>query len=444
MADTTTSGETAVTTPTDADLIRIVQANANFKMTRAQNRKYFHAAADVPADNDVLTWDAGVADWRPATPASASAALLLDTTATTANDADYTALNQSATAKKLTRALNRANFTSGLPTVLDGDVLRYTDLPAAPTISSATVATPIVVTTSAPHGLTTGTTILISGATGMTELNATWLIVGLTDTTFSLINPVTLGNSVGANAYTGSGVISLPAGDWFPSNSRWRTILAPKYTVAAATSSTITVLSSLSDFANGLPIRVKQAGDYLYGIITDYTSTTVTIAGAALVASGNITELAVGTPEMITEVVFFLPGTYGSNDAATLTKLETNSCTIDGSTIKPSFIWRKPKAYLVTFSATHFSAPANAPRLSPRINGATVSTDGTGLGSGGTDAGPQMSTTSGTFAHNSAVGINASNYDINLNEKMELSFTPHSSGSAGGTNLTVICIFVFA
>ena len=66
-------------------------------------------------------------------------------------------------------------------------------------ISGATNAIPIVITTSAAHGLVTGGLVTIAGVKGNTAANGTWLITVLSATTFSLCN------STGNAAYTSAG-----------------------------------------------------------------------------------------------------------------------------------------------------------------------------------------------------------------------------------------------
>jgi hypothetical protein len=70
-------------------------------------------------------------------------------------------------------------------------------------ISAISKASAAVVTTTLNHGLTTGNTTTISGATGMTGANGTWTVTVLTPTTFSI--PY---NSTGAPTYTGGGVLT--------------------------------------------------------------------------------------------------------------------------------------------------------------------------------------------------------------------------------------------
>jgi hypothetical protein len=65
------------------------------------------------------------------------------------------------------------------------------------TVVTASNATPIVVTTSAPHGLNTGARVNISGVTGNSGANGSFTITKTGSTTF------TLNNSTGAGAGTG-------------------------------------------------------------------------------------------------------------------------------------------------------------------------------------------------------------------------------------------------
>ena len=72
------------------------------------------------------------------------------------------------------------------------------------TVTNATNATPIVVTTTAANGLVTGDEVVISGVTGNTASNGTWLIVGVTTSSFQLVG------SVGNGAYAGGGAMLSP------------------------------------------------------------------------------------------------------------------------------------------------------------------------------------------------------------------------------------------
>lgn len=93
------------------------------------------------------------------------------------------------------------------PATKDGQ--KFNDSTAALTISGATNATPIVITTTTNHGLVTGDKVYIASVGGNTNANNTganpnWTITKVADTTFSL------DDSSGNGAYT-SGGTATPA-----------------------------------------------------------------------------------------------------------------------------------------------------------------------------------------------------------------------------------------
>jgi hypothetical protein len=69
-------------------------------------------------------------------------------------------------------------------------------------VTAATFATPIVITSAAPHGLLTGNIATIQGVLGNVTANGTWSITKITGSTFSL------DNSAGVATYTGGGQIN--------------------------------------------------------------------------------------------------------------------------------------------------------------------------------------------------------------------------------------------
>lgn len=71
-------------------------------------------------------------------------------------------------------------------------------------ISSSTNAAPIVVTTSAAHGLSTGDTVRIANHATNTNANGVWTVTVLTSTTFSILE-------VGNGAGTGGRMTKFPA-----------------------------------------------------------------------------------------------------------------------------------------------------------------------------------------------------------------------------------------
>lgn len=64
--------------------------------------------------------------------------------------------------------------------------LLLSELATTSIVSAATAANPVVVSTPTAHGYTTGHSIHISGATGMTGINGQWTITVLSPTTFEL------------------------------------------------------------------------------------------------------------------------------------------------------------------------------------------------------------------------------------------------------------------
>jgi hypothetical protein len=95
-----------------------------------------------------------------------------------------------------------------MSTTYNGDPTAITNS-TSKTITNATNATPIVITTSVAHTFHDGDTVVVSGVGGNTAANGTWAITYLTTTTFSL------DTSVGSGAYTSGGtavdVSMLPA-----------------------------------------------------------------------------------------------------------------------------------------------------------------------------------------------------------------------------------------
>jgi hypothetical protein len=73
---------------------------------------------------------------------------------------------------------------------------------SALTITAATNATPIVVTTSVAHGITDVSYATVTGVLGNTAANGTWVVERVTNTTLKLRN------SVGNGAYTSGGSLT--------------------------------------------------------------------------------------------------------------------------------------------------------------------------------------------------------------------------------------------
>lgn len=73
-------------------------------------------------------------------------------------------------------------------------------------VAALSLGTPIVVGTSTPHGFATGDFVWISGVTGSSSANGSWVITVLSPSTFSL------NGSVGGGTWTGGGSAQLVSG----------------------------------------------------------------------------------------------------------------------------------------------------------------------------------------------------------------------------------------
>lgn len=75
------------------------------------------------------------------------------------------------------------------------------------TVSGATNASPIVITTSASHGLAAGQYVTIASVGGNTAANGTWKVGAVTSTTFQILNPDG-SNTTGNASYTSGGTVA--------------------------------------------------------------------------------------------------------------------------------------------------------------------------------------------------------------------------------------------
>ncbi len=111
------------------------------------------------------------------------------------------------------------------------------------TVAGASVGTPIIVTTAAAHGLSTGDEIVITGVVGNTAANGTFFVTTVSATTFQL------DGSVGAVAYVSGGTWTSPQTLHVPVtfgfNNRNNTIVASAPTRTCETSSSVITRTSV-------------------------------------------------------------------------------------------------------------------------------------------------------------------------------------------------------
>lgn len=193
-----------------------------------------------------------------------------------------------------------------------------------------------------------------------------------------------------------------------------------------ASDSTYTVTDNADNqaiHAKGRPIRYKDAGGgYNYGIITNYSSGTVTLAGAPMDTSHDAV-LEYGDFTRVVPLEVMIPSSFAAAGA---------SSTLINTVLKSDLAWRMGKAYLVRFShiVDTDDSGADQTRVNVNIAGSAVSTSNT-------NAGPAIAET----WQSTTTDISASNYDIAFGEAIEITC------DANGTNddakdLTVSMVFV--
>lgn len=127
-------------------------------------------------------------------------------------------------------------------------------------ISAATNAAPIVITTSAAHGLSTGDRVAISNVAGNTAANGNWTVSVVNSTQFSL------DGSTGNGSYTSGGYVVKVSRDEFlsdvPSGARVATSgnLSGKTTTLGVADADDVTFSSVSGDVSEAVILYKDTG----------------------------------------------------------------------------------------------------------------------------------------------------------------------------------------
>lgn len=156
------------------------------------------------------------------------------------------------------------------------------------TITGATTATPIVVTSTA-HGFTNGQYVEIEGVLGNTAANGVWVVANAAANTFELTG------SVGAGSYTSGGTARI--------SSRRR--------ITTATNATpIVVTAAGHGYANGAKIRVESVGGNTNAngdwVVANVTTNTFELQGSA--GNGAYTSGGIATQRREVWVPAFLDG----------------------------------------------------------------------------------------------------------------------------------------
>lgn len=182
------------------------------------------------------------------------------------------------------------------------------------TVTDATNATPIVITTSRPSGLTTGDEVTVRNVGGNTAANGIWTITGISDTTFSL------DTSVGSGAYTTGGVVLVDDTTMtkLPDVIRWENDDIKAVLVNVSGTGTLyTPDANQDEFLSTIPAGARIST--LSGNLSSKTSHTGT--GASFVGgvadAANVTFSSVGPSGMSIEA-FVLYKDTGDEDSSQL------------------------------------------------------------------------------------------------------------------------------
>lgn len=166
--------------------------------------------------------------------------------------------------------------------------------------------------------------------------------------------------------YSGSAWSSMLTAD----SSRWVVIASNRYTTPPATTSTIT-MSDTTGLTPGLPLKIENGGTKYVLITAVTTDTSITVMGMALATGSAITELAVGTPEMVKQLNFFVAGVYAD---ATDTDLL-------GNHMNSAYRWAGGAHYVAMIEVTHKTVDTGTePKVNLLAGGSKVSTEDTNNG----------------------------------------------------------------
>lgn len=207
-------------------------------------------------------------------------------------------------------------------------------------------------------------------------------------------------------------------------SARWRGVPADHFNPTPNSTSRI-LCSDTTMFRVGRPIRYEYGGNPYYGVIDAVVgSTHIDVRGAPLNTGQDITQLFVGSPELLVHVDFFIAGVYAN---ATGDLLEDK--------MKTYARWRHGRAFMVGFEVVHETEDSGS---QPRIN----LVRGTDLVSNqSSNEGPQVSGVAGTWVQASPVAINPANYVFESGTRMDVRCTVKGS-SEDAENLTVTALMV--
>jgi hypothetical protein len=205
------------------------------------------------------------------------------------------------------------------------------------TVTGATNASPIVITTSASHKLMTGQRVVVSSVGGNTAANGTWTITALSDTTFSLTG------STGSGAYTSGGSVVLETYSATKSKVRNRRLGATTTTATASQ-----VLDSGAIFG-GQDLTLAEGDVVLAACVLvgkrngQNEATAIELKGLFTREGGTVAAIGSPTATVVFESGANITGTTAAlvaNNTAKTIEVQVspaNAITIDWSVIRQDF-----------------------------------------------------------------------------------------------------------
>jgi phage-related protein len=194
-----------------------------------------------------------------------------------------TAANGVDTVTVLTTTTFSLDNSVGIAAYVSGGIIF---LPSVLIVSNATFASPIVVTTSTPHGLTSGNIVTLNGVIGNLNANGTWVITVINTTSFSL-------GSTGNGAYVAGGAVLSPDSQFYtdsdiPITALGQTWMPIGLQVSSFSSAQATVMGgsiviSNADYAmSGLvynPLSIRNVPIAIFEVWLDPTVTSASAPG---------------------------------------------------------------------------------------------------------------------------------------------------------------------
>jgi len=202
----------------------------------------------------------------------------------------------------------------------------------------------------------------------------------------------------------------------------WLTLSPDTYVPTPTSTSTIEISSTVS-IRIGMAIRYVQNAQFFYGVVVGIVDDTqITIAGAPMSTSDDITNLAVGDASRVIQRRYFIQGVYA---AAANPILASIGGQFD--------LWAQSEAYLVTFSAQHgVDDSTSNPSINLDIAGSTVSTANSNNG---------ITVSTGGWADNPDIQIDTNNYVVDFRQGLEVVVTV-AGGTGDAEDLSIVATYV--